>query len=69
VAGETALTNFFRRKIILKDALIIFEKQARRFCNSLENDNKAMLERWNMINERLDRIERTLSALRGKKNV
>jgi len=33
------------------------EKQVRVHWSTLENQNAAMLERWNLINERLDRLE------------
>ena len=36
------------------------EKQARLHFGTIENENKAMIERWNFINQRLDRLEESL---------
>lgn len=54
------------RKLLVQNldlARTLAEKQVRVHWSTLENQNAAMLERWNLINERLDRLEAALKGI------
>ncbi len=63
MVGETAQMNFFSKKIMLRDALTVFDKHIRVGTTTFTNQNKAQLERFEMIDIRIKELGAKMDSI------